>query len=582
MEFRYQNVNVTDGNESALLHFETADGRDAHVLLDAGSGVDIDQHLGQEEYLNAICLTHAHIDHYRSLGHNLKHSASIYTSPDTADILERALPAAAQHNTMGDTDAVREALTPIEDWTSILDTVDARPVPAGHAPGATGFLFRFRDETLEGELSPTTKYVLATGDFTIRPCAGYPGLATSFPNEVDALILNVATEDSFEEHLNDALETVLERAYAGSRVVVAAGALTGVHVATLLGTLVDRIGRQLTIRLVGQAAKHYDQLGYDVANVETVQTFSSPEDVLDAGTVTIGGPDTAATGSTERLLAAVGDDPGAAFIQLTADESDAVSTATCTTYQRPVMNHPSEEELVGLVDALIPQHVVVKHTAGTRLNHFQREFEKCFTWGTDDEHRHQLYADGEWEPPGWVSDNTVDRITSAHLAAKREASLEMGESFGSLTHGDIDLVAEGVDVDRFTDEFNGIEKPPDPKPETMTAEATNGGTAVAEMSTEKPESSGTSSECSSAEAKTETETVDTLTPDDTILARLDAIESRLDAVETEIETETESAVTARVLSGGPGETFLRILDESDLEPGEIVEIQISRSTPDSE
>jgi hypothetical protein len=56
----------------------------------------------------------------------------------------------------------------------------------------------------------------------------------------------------------------------------------------------------------------------------------------------------------------------------------------------------------------------------------------------------------------------------------------------------------------------------------------------------------------------------------------------LDAVETEIETETESAVTARVLSGGPGETFLRILDESDLEPGEIVEIQISRSTPDSE
>ena len=75
--------------------------------------------------------------------------------------------------------------------------------------------------------------------------------------------------------------------------------------------------------------------------------------------------------------------------------------------------------------------------------------------------------------------------------------------------------------------------------------------------------------------------VDPLTPDDTILARLDAIESRLDAVETEIETETESAVTARVLSGGPGETFLRILGESDLEPGEIVEIQISRSTPDS-
>jgi len=249
------------------------------------------------------------------------------------------------------------------------------------------------------------------------------------------------------------------------------------------------------------------------------------------------------------------------------------------------MNHPSEEELVGLVDALIPQHVVVKHTAGTRLNHFQREFEKCFTWGTDDEHRHQLYADGEWAPPGWVSDNTVDRITSAHLAAKREASLEMVESFDSLTHGDIDLGAEGVDVDRFTNEFNGIQEPQEATAETETAgttTTTNGGAAAAKMRTEGSESSGSSSELSSVEAKTETEEVDTLTPDETILTRLDAIESRLDGVEAEIESETESTTTARVLSGGIGETFLRILDESDLQPGEIVELQISRSTSDSE
>jgi len=71
--------------------------------------------------------------------------------------------------------------------------------------------------------------------------------------------------------------TILDRAYAGSRVVVATGALTDVHVATLLSSLVDEIGRPLTIRLVGQATKHYDQLGYNVANVirDAVDIFAT-------------------------------------------------------------------------------------------------------------------------------------------------------------------------------------------------------------------------------------------------------------------------------------------------------------------
>jgi hypothetical protein len=60
----------------------------------------------------------------------------------------------------------------------------------------------------------------------------------------------------------------------------------------------------------------------------------------------------------------------------------------------------------------------------------------------------------------------------------------------------------------------------------------------------------------------------------TVLTRLDAIESKLDA-----EDATES-VTARVLSGD-GQTFLQVLDETDLPPGQLVELQIRETTTDN-
>jgi hypothetical protein len=57
----------------------------------------------------------------------------------------------------------------------------------------------------------------------------------------------------------------------------------------------------------------------------------------------------------------------------------------------------------------------------------------------------------------------------------------------------------------------------------------------------------------------------------TVLTRLDAIESKLDPEE---RTET---VTARVLSGH-GQTFLQVLDETDLPPGQLVELQLRETT----
>ncbi|MFC7079454.1 hypothetical protein [Halorussus caseinilyticus] len=61
----------------------------------------------------------------------------------------------------------------------------------------------------------------------------------------------------------------------------------------------------------------------------------------------------------------------------------------------------------------------------------------------------------------------------------------------------------------------------------------------------------------------------------TVLTRLDAIESKLDA---KVATET---VTAQVLSGD-GQTFLQVLDETDLPPGQMVELQIREATSEDD
>ena len=83
MRVSYQHANVRRGNESALLRFSSEQAC-ACVLVDAGENVDIDAMLGPDEELTAILLTHAHIDHYRTLATNVRDGAAIYASPATA------------------------------------------------------------------------------------------------------------------------------------------------------------------------------------------------------------------------------------------------------------------------------------------------------------------------------------------------------------------------------------------------------------------------------------------------------------------------------------------------------------------
>ncbi|WP_254763539.1 MBL fold metallo-hydrolase [Natrinema marinum] len=558
MRVSYQHANVRSGNESTLLRFTTDDGTRACILVDSGDDVDLDSLLGPDEYLNAILLTHAHIDHYRTLARNVRHNAPIYTSPATATVLKRALPEARKDNDLGDISAALDALEPIDDWTSILPNLDVRPVPAGHTPGGAGFLVRFRETETTGELLNGEHHLLATGDFTERPCAGYPGLETTYPFDIDAVLLNASTEDAYPSALDESVRTVLERAYAGSRVVVATSSLTGVHYATLLGHAAAALDRDLPITLVGQAAKLYDGLGLDDPGIETRDVFDRPGEVLEQGRVTIGGPETPTRGSASRLLEAVADDPAAVFVQLATGDSVAVSNVRCTTRCVELRNHPSIETIDDTVRDLAPTQVVIKHAMGETLNRFQRRFDRCFTWGTNDDEIHRLYEGGEWLAPDWIAETTATKIRTRQWKAMKNRSFDAAGAVPTVRRDSVNLAAEGLDLEALEDAFARSSADPY-EASTAEDEPATAGTAVGVEG--EPTTDGTTADAEVKEA-------DDRSLEAELLDRLAAIESKLEQPDGE-------TVRARVLTDGDGEQVLRLVDTADLDAGETVEITIS-------
>ncbi|WP_254526114.1 MBL fold metallo-hydrolase [Natrinema caseinilyticum] len=557
MRVSYQHTNVRYGNESTLLRFTTDDGTRACVLVDAGSGVDLDTVLADDEYLNAILLTHAHIDHYRTLAENVRHNAPIYASRATASILEHALPEAQKDNDLGDISDALTALEPIEDWTSILHGLEVVPVSAGHTPGAAGFVIRFRDQTTGQDLWDDTRHLLVTGDFTIRPCAGFPGLETAYPFDIDAVFLNVSTNESYTSGLNDSLQTVLERAYAGSRVVVATSSLTGTQYATLVGHVASELGRELPITLVGQAAKLYNALELTVPGVETAEVFDRTAAVLERGGVTIAGPETPATGSAARLLDSIRDDPASVFVQLVTGDASAVTDAGCTTRYVELRNHPSVESIDAFVRDLAPKQVVIKHATGDTLNRFQRRFDHCFTWGTNDEAVHHLYQDGEWQAPSWIAESTASQIRRRQWEASQNRPVDVGGTLSSVERDGIDLEAAGVDIETLEAVFSRSSTDPYATSESET-----------EMVTE------TRTETQPADTRTDAghQSDDDASLETEVLERLAAIEAKLDR--------SEKTVQARVLTDNDGEQFLRLLEDADIESQDIVEVVISTDGTD--
>ncbi|WP_265112043.1 MBL fold metallo-hydrolase [Halosolutus halophilus] len=455
MEISYEHANPRAGNESFLLRIEQeCKLRTPCILVDAGDGVDTSTLLGDDEYLAAILLTHAHLDHYQSLDEAHRDGAPIFTSPGTAAILEDVLAEGARHHSMSDTDTILERVEAIDDWVDVVgDDISVAPVPAGHTPGACGFLIRARD-------SQESFRALATGDFTRREAGGYVGFDPEQFLEVDALFLTAATNDGVDETITGIVETLAARANAGSKTLCTASGLTGVHLATLLGSIEHELDYAIPVTLVGQVAKLYDALEYDYPNVDTVPEFAIPHDCLEEGTVTIAGPEVPVEGSSERLFEAIRDDGNATLVQVQGgtttakDAGDFAGTVSSFAFS----NHPTEAILDEIVETIAPTHVVVSHQRGRSLERYKDKWD-AYTWATGSSGTEQLYLDGSFCAPGWIGDATKRRVRNRD---KQRSTIDLGDgvlqaaaSVPKLERRETaDLEREGVDVARLREELH--------------------------------------------------------------------------------------------------------------------------------
>ena len=451
MEVRFQRANHRTGNESVLLKFEgVLDGQTACVLVDSGHGVDVSALMDDDEHLAGVLVTHAHLDHFRSLGENVVDGAPVLAAAPTAAVLEDSLSENERNDrTTGDVAGALDALEPVTGWRTLLgdDAVRVHPIPAGHAPGAAGFVLQFRDDGV-------ARHLLVTGDFTRTQTAGYPALPDSLPVDVEAMVVNVATADEYERRLQETLETTLARALDDDTTLLTAGSLTGVHLARLLAAAASRFSLDVPIRLVGQPAKLYDALSLPTDAVELTPEYAEPAAVLDPGVVTVAAPETPVDGGAKRLFQAIERDADAALVQATTGALDPVTGAACTTDAFEVRAHPTEAVVDGVVEGYDPLHVVVAHENGPALDAYKDKY-AAFVWANQDAIEQTLYADGEWQAPPWVSER-AEQYVYGNTATTGGTSLAddaaaVDASLPAVAADDVLLHAEGIDVARLAD-----------------------------------------------------------------------------------------------------------------------------------
>ncbi|ELY73527.1 MBL fold metallo-hydrolase [Natrinema pallidum] len=538
MEIQFQHANPYSGRESVLLRVDglLAD-QTVCVLVDAGANVSAADLLDEDanEYLSAVCLTHAHLDHYQSLGATLDHAAPVYAAADTAQMLEDVFAAGADHYELSNTARVLEQLEPIAEWTQVVPGLRVQPVPAGHTPGAAGFLF----DVTDGDEQRT---ILVTGDFTNRRAAGYPGFDPDLPVDVDILVLTAATSEAYEPTLTDAVATICERVRAGSTVLATASGLTGLQMGYLLGHLADHRDETLPITLVGHVAKLYDRLDYTVPNVQAAPEFVDPTDVLAADGVTIAGPEVPVDGSAERLFETISDDPGATLVQLINGGSSPVTSAACTTHQFSLSNHPTPETLDGVVEGLSPVHVVITHQQGAAANQYKDKYDS-FVWATDDTTCYTLLDESGWTPPPWVTESTTRRVqagtnTSGRLLGDAVDDVEI--PLPNVTRvDDVDLGAEGLDLERLRDRLPTGRVGQTPDGASDDQQGDDGSTAA----TDSVRADGMAGEWPGTTDEPDIETA------------LTSLDARLERIETAV---TERGIDARVVDAGDDTLLLRL------------------------
>ncbi len=416
MEVSYQHANPRAGQESYYIKFtdESTD-QTMCVLVDSGRNVAVREDLNDDEHLVAILLTHPHGDHYATLASNIVDGVDIYTSPDTSRILERILDETGKHNDIGDSGTVVSSLKPVTDWTHLFGSVELCPVPSGHCPGAVGYLIRFEDD---GE----RHHILATGDFTFTSVAGNPQMPRSFPFEIDAMFMNTSTtgldEPSFIDSLNNSISTVLESVVAGGNTLVTTSGLAGVHYGYLLGHLASQSDYRYDIVLAGHLGKLYNDLEYDVPNVETICQFSDPQKVLDSADICIAGPSVPVNNTSQSLFECISENPSDSLIQILAGNGyEPIENAECSVYQYTYKAHPQQSELDEFIENVVPLELIIEHG---RTNMYGDRYNHTITWSNRDYDEYTLYEDGIWRSPHWINPDADDSIRANHRRKVKE------------------------------------------------------------------------------------------------------------------------------------------------------------------
>ncbi|WP_158294419.1 MBL fold metallo-hydrolase [Halorubrum sp. SD690R] len=444
MDLSYHHANPHGGNESFLLRFQFANADSpTTILVDAGAELELDRILNRNEMIDAVCLTHAHSDHYQSLDQCIDADTSVYTSPATAQIIGDVLDIAAQQPGVKADDSLASAIEPVDGWTSVGSEVAFHPVPAGHVPGAVGYLFRF-----EKDQGVDTGYILATGDFTLTRAGGYPEFPLDSIQDVDVLFLTVATSSNFSSELSEALGIALQQAHSGMQTLVTTSGIVGVHVAYLLGALIERFELGVRVRVVGQAAKLYERLEYEADAVRPVPEFSHTDEALGRGIITIAGPDVPSERSSGRLYGVLRDQPDACVVQLIGSGQSPIRSGQCTVHDFRIVNHPEYDALESVHESANPQHTVITHThrgAGNQFNHLNSN-----VWSPSDSGEYTLYANGQWRAPPWAPNGgrTPTQATTQSVGALTETDLFSDVDLPSLSRSPtVDLPAEGIDIE---------------------------------------------------------------------------------------------------------------------------------------
>jgi putative mRNA 3-end processing factor len=539
MRVSYQNANPHRGHESYYIKFEDVSSTTTNcMLVDSGEGVNVEEDLGDDEYLSAILLTHAHADHYQTLGDNIKDGAKVLTTPATASVLETVLSEASKY---AETDGVgwnniEDSVEPITDWYSLTADVDVRPVSAGHVPGACGYLIRFDED----------RHILSTGDFTFDRAAGYPPLPKYELTElgVDVLFLNASTSES--DGLTESVDSILEQAVSGGHVLVSASGMTCVKYVYILGHLIEEYDMNMSVSIAGQAAKIYEDLEYEVPNVSSHPVYDSTDGILESD-ISVAGPEKPVEGSSKKLFEEIRDDPSAALVRILGSYSRWNETAGCTVMDFKQVNHPTEDELYGFVEDLNPIQTVVQHGETRKWGDV---FDFTLTWADDKTESRVLYSDGDWESPIWLEEGTYEMILQKNKSNR-------GPDMTGIIGGD---VGEILDSD-----FPSLERAEEP---SLSSE----GIQLDEI----PQRTSVSSREKEAETEPSEETEDAeATSCETVSAQ--EVHDTLERIENQLNSETHEAV---VVDTAGGDLLLRLNEKSPedlgLKHGEAVEISFRK------